>query len=250
MLKMLEFSLPELTRYQKSSFLRYAGKVLEAQQKIINSEAKNIIQYTLEQQNRHQSMLHYPKGDRIDHDTGAQYFYHCHRENFDTEEHGHFHCFLRYKAISKRIKPTPLADWDKNIDNPMTHLVAIAMNRYGQPIRLFSVNRWISHEIWYDSQHTSSFIKQFKMTKKDNMYWQILDDWVEGMLHLFAPQIQWINKARDQAISYYKTLNPNSNVYESHQFDVLSEIPINLNKQIQWVLSSPVSRNRDLSLTK
>ena len=189
-------------------------------------------------------MDHYPKGDRIDHNTGAQYFYHCHRENLETEEHGHFHCFLRCKHIPKHIKPTPLPDENKNNDNPMTHIVAIAMNRYGQPIRLFSVNQWISYEVWFEAQHTSRFIKQFKMTKQDLLYWQVLDRWVEGMLHLFAPQIQWINNARDIAISHHKTIYPDSNVYQDHRFDLLSEIPINLNNQIQWLLEDDLVENQ------
>lgn len=239
MIKMIvipQFSLPELTKYEKSKLLRYAQQLLEAQQQMITPEGRNIIHYTLGNNSRHQHMDHYPKGDRIDYDTGAQYFYHCHRENFETEEHGHFHCFLRYKYISKKIRPTPLPDWDKNSDNPMTHIVAIAMNRYGEPIRLFSINRWISNEIWYDAKHTLSFIKKFKMKKNDSSYWQILDRWIEGMIHLFAPQIQWINKVRDMTISHYKTIYADDNIYEDPRLDLLSEIPINLNQQIRWVL--------------
>lgn len=236
MLIIPEFNLPKLTKPQKARLIRYAQQVLEAQQQMTTKRGKNILHYTLEKKRRHVSMNHYPKGDRIDYDTGSQYFYHCHREDYETMEHGHFHCFLRYKHISPQIKPTPLPDWDVNIDNPMTHLVAIAMNCYGQPVRLFSVNRWISYEVWYDAKHTSRFIKQFKMTKQDSPYWQILDRWVEGMLHLYAPQIQWVNNARDLAIAHYKTVYPDSNIYEEHQLEELSEISIDLNTQIQWLL--------------
>ena len=230
------FSLPTLSKSQKAKLLRYAQQVLEAQQQMMTKRGKNIIHYTLEKKRRHQFMDHYPKGDRIDYDTGAQYFYHCHRENFETTEHGHFHCFLRYKHIPAQIKPTRLPDWDKNIDNPMTHIVAIAMNCYGQPIRLFSVNRWISFEVCYDAKHTSRFIKQYKMTKQDSPYWQVLDRWVEGMIQLFAPQIQWVNMARDKALAEAKLLYPDSNVYEDDRFEELSEIPIDLHTQIQWLL--------------
>ena len=231
-----EFTLPHLSKTHKARMLKYAQQVLEAQQQMVTKRGKNIIHYTLEKKRRHQFMDHYPKGDRIDYETGAQYFYHCHREDYETTEHGHFHCFLRYKHIPSTIKPTPLPDWDKNIDNPMTHIVAIAMNCYGQPIRLFSVNRWISFEVWYDAKHTSRFIKQYKMTKQDSPYWQVLDKWVEGMMHLFAPQIQWVNNARDLAIEQGKLLYPDTNLYEAHQMEELSAIPIDLQSQIQWLL--------------
>lgn len=230
------FNLPTLTPWHKSKMLDCAERVLSTQQHMMTNKGKTILHYTLQKKRRHTRMHHYPKGDRIDHKTGAQYFYHCHRENLDLNEHGHFHCFLRYKQIPKRCKPTPLADWDKYIDNPMSHLVAIAMDRYGQPIRLFTVNRWVTSEIWYDAEHASSFIKKFKMTLADDPYWQVLDQWVTAMLQLFSPQISWLHQQRDKAVAEHSLQNPGSNVYENANIEELSEIHIDLAKQVQWIL--------------
>lgn len=235
MLKASEFTLPELSQWRKQVMLGYASQVLAFQQQMTTSKGKNILHHTLKKKRRHVRMEHYPKGDRIDRETGAQYFYHCHRENFDSTEHGHFHCFLRYKHIPKRIKPTQLADWDKYFDNPMTHLVAIAMNQFGQPIRLFTVNRWVTEEVWYDAQHTPSFLKRFKMNLTDDAHWQILDKWVEGMLHLFAPQIAWLIHERDKKILEYKQRI--ADPYNDFEIEELSDISIDLPKQIQWILS-------------
>jgi hypothetical protein len=227
-----EFILPILSSWHKKRFLTYAQQVLETQQQMTDA-GKNILYYTLRRKRRHEHMSHYPKGDRIDHQTGAQYFYHCHRENFDSTEHGHFHCFLRYKHIPKHIKPFPLADWDRYIDNPMTHLIAIAMNQFGQPIRLFTVNRWVTSEIWYDALHLPQFIKRYKMTLSDDPYWLILDKWVEGMLHLFAPQIAWLHHARDKKIKAHGVDNP----YLDHELEELSELPIDMKSQIEWLIA-------------
>ncbi|KTD61237.1 DUF6969 family protein [Legionella spiritensis] len=239
------FKLPVLSPTKKTKMLRYARRILQAQHTIMVERQKNILHYTLQDQEQHVSMAHYPKGDRIDHQTGAQYFYHCHRENFDSMEHGHFHCFLRDKGIPERIKPTPLPDWDKNMNNPMTHIVAIALNCYGQPIRLFTVNRWVSQEVWYDARHVPGFVSRYKMTLKDP-YWQILDQWVEGMLHLFAPQIAWLHQQRDNILEQYKKTHPGQNAYESHDLEEVSQIAIDLQAQIQWLLESdmePVARH-------
>jgi hypothetical protein len=230
-----EFQLPELTRWKKTRLLTYASQILQAQQQIIGKNGKNILHYALKKKRQFIRMNHYPKGDRIDYKSGAQYFYHCHRENFESEEHGHFHCFMRYKNIPKRITPTLPADHDNN--SPMTHLVAISMNRYGQPIRLFTVNRWVSSDIWYDAKHVPTFIKHYKMTLADDPYWQILDQWIEGMIHLFAPQIAWLHSERDQNIAYQKINNPEKNVFTNHDIEELSEISIDLNKQIQWLIA-------------
>lgn len=232
-----EFILPELSKWRKNVMLGYASQVLEAQQQMTTKKGKNIVHYTLQKKRRHERMTHYPKGDRIDRTSGAQYFYHCHRENVESTEHGHFHCFLRYKYIPKRVKPTPLKDWDKYFDNPMSHLVAIAMNQFGQPIRLFTVNRWVTSEVWYDAKDVTHFLKRFKMNINDDPYWQILDKWVEGILHLFAPQISWLHQARDLHIAHHKHINSVENPYTDFDLEDLSEISIDLKKQIEWLIS-------------
>lgn len=231
-----EFIFPKLTQINKKKMLRYAAQVLEMQLRMTDRE-RNILHYTLQEKSEHQRIIHYPKGDRIDHATGAQYFYHCHRENQLSMEHGHFHCFLRYSHIPKRITPTPLADWDKYIDNPMTHLVAIAMNCVGQPIRLFTVNRWVTSEIWYDAKHVSEFMNQFKITSEDP-YWTTLDKWLEGILHIFSPQISWLLEQRDKKINEYKTHGEITNPFVRQDIEELSEIEVDLKKQIEWVMGS------------
>lgn len=232
------FHLPILTPWQKARLLTYAKQALIAQQAMTTPKGKGILHYTLQKSRRPIHMNHYPKGDRINHQTGAQYFYHCHRENLISTEHGHFHCFLRYKHIPSRIKPTPLADWDKYIDNPMTHLVAIALNQCGQPIRLFTVNRWITSEIWYDAKHVPTFINRFNMKGLNDPYWQPLDQWVEAILHLFLPQITWLHQQRDIVMANHKRNNPEDHPYNDHAIEELSEIHINLQQQIQWILTS------------
>ncbi|MCX7116524.1 MAG: hypothetical protein NTW94_01185 [Legionellales bacterium] len=243
MLSEKPFVLPTLSRWHKAKMLTCAEKVLTLQQQMITNTGKNILHYSLQKQRRYLSLKHYPKGDRIDRTTGAQYFYHCHRENKDTQEHGHFHCFLRYKHISKRTKPKPLSDWKKHLDNPMTHLVAISMNRYGQPIRLFTVNRWITAEIWYDSEHIERFVKKYQMTMSEPPYWAILDHWVDAMIHLFSPQIIWLHQQRDIIMHHHQSQDPEHNIYEDRTIEELSEIPIDIASQIQWILQQSVSPN-------
>lgn len=230
-----EFVLPILSRWRRQRYLGYAKQVLEAQQLMTSSQGENILHYTLNKIERHERMTHYPRGDRIDHDTGAQYFYHCHRENYESTEHGHFHCFLRYKHIPKSIRPSPLEDWDRYIDNPMTHLIAIGMNQLGQPIRLFTVNRWVTSEIWYEAKHMMRLVTRYKMTLIDP-YWQILDRWVEGIVQLFSPQIQWLHQERDKKIQAYQGTTLVTNPYLDQELEELSDIQIDLKKQIEWLI--------------
>ncbi|RFC35478.1 MAG: hypothetical protein DID90_2727554381 [Candidatus Nitrotoga sp. LAW] len=34
-------------------------------------------------------------------------------------------------------------------DEALSHLIAIAMDSYGYPTNLFTVNRWVTAEAWY-----------------------------------------------------------------------------------------------------
>lgn len=218
--------------------LKAAEKVLNSLNEIQINQGQNIIHYTLRDQEKHIKMKHYPVGDRIDYESGAQYFYHCHRENYVSEEHGHFHCFMRYKHIPKSLKPTPMPDWDKYIDNPMTHLVCIAMNRSGQPIRLFNVNRWVTSEIVYPNSAMPKLINKYKFNKNDDPYWKQLDNFVEGLIRLFSPQIIWLAQQRDQNMLNHKANNPSINTYEDRDFEEICEISINLASQIEWLIKS------------
>jgi len=238
----MSFQLPELSAWRKKKILPHAHAMLLAQDMILTQTGQGILQYVLENLSNPQQLQHYPDGDRIDHQTGAQYFYHCHRENFDTEEHGHFHCFIRYPQIPKHIKPAKLPDWDRYLENPMTHLIAIAMNRYSQPTRLFTVNRWISSEIWYDAKYSSNLLRRFTMTQKDS-YWQLLDRWIESLLHLFSPQITWLMQQRDANIQALQLKYPHENIYEDERFEELSSLPINIGQQIAWLIDRKVEKH-------
>lgn len=229
-----KFDLPILSIRNKQRYLGYAMQILEAQQVMLGDGGKNLLHYLLDKQERYQRMTHYPQGDRIDSLSGAQYFYHCHRENFASTEHGHFHCFQRYQHIPKTIKPRALADWDRYSDNPMTHIIAIGMNQMGQPIRLFTVNRWVTSEIWYDAQNMCKIIKNYHLNLAPSR-WTVLDRWVEGIIHLFTPQITWLHQQRDQYIQHQFN-SGNENPYTDQTLEELSELSIDLKKQIEWVV--------------
>ncbi len=228
------FSLPKLSSYQKNKFFKYAEQVLLFQQKILTSCGKNILHYILQDQSHFLKNKHYPTGERIDFQNGGQYFYHCHRENYTTEEHGHFHCFLRRTAIPKYIKPFHYPQKPSKESQQMTHLIAISINRIGQPIRLFTINHWLSHEVAYHSRYIANLTRRFKLDIQENLYWRNLDKWIEGVIQIFLPQIIWLHQ---QKASQINLLTKNhENIFANRKIEELSSIPIDLVKQIEWII--------------
>ena len=228
------FQLPQLSSWHQKKFLHWANQVLSAQQHIQQQLSSSIVKYTLGDEPIHQAMQHYPKGDRIDKLYGGQYFYHCHRENQDTAEHGHFHCYLRQSGIPKHIPRKTGLKW--RADNSMTHLIAIGMDLFGQPIRLFTVNRWVSDETWFDAKHAPHLIKRFKLSLTNPSPWQIIDCWVQGMVHLFMPQIIWLLQARDHQMAAFQH-EQGLDCYENKSIEEITSLSIDLPSQIQWILS-------------
>lgn len=234
------FSFPDITDYARNKLVAHVSHVLETQA-ALNAQGGvlNFLHAYGEQEGEgFCAMKHYPKGDRIDYVNGGQYLYHCHRENLETEEHGHFHCFIRKAGLPKSVKPMNLPDKAKYMDCMMTHLVAIAVNRVGQPIRLFTVNRWVGHDTWFEAEKMQRFIKRFKVRpEKELERWSLMDLWVESIVHAFAPQVAWLQEVRDIEMARLIKEQPDNYIYEDKKVEELSSIEISLEAQVNWLMS-------------
>lgn len=234
----IEFCLPKLTPILQERLGHYAEQLLNCQQQIQTEFGQSILQYMLKDDETHYKNKHYPPGDRIDFKNGGQYFYHCHRENISTDEHGHFHCYLRRKSIPKEIPPIYLPKKPIQESQQMTHIIAISLNRLGQPIRLFTVNHWVTREVAYSAKHAKELTKRFKLDIKNSRKWEIIDKWLEGLVQIFIPQIVWLQNRRDQQISILQQENSSKkSIFEDTKLGEISSMEINLVKQVQWIIS-------------
>ncbi len=230
------FHLPELSAYKRKQLTGWAMQALEAQQAL--QAQGGVHQLMLRHADAAQFIAnaHYPKGDRIDYASGAQYFYHCHREDMDIEEHGHFHCFIRRAGWPKSWRLADIPEADKYLNNPMTHVVAIGLNRVGQPIRLFMVNRWVSKECWFDADKMRRLLPRYRLAITKDPHWQVVDCWVEGLIQLFAPQISWLYDARDREMARRVAADPAGDPYHDRQIEEIAALPISLEAQVGWLM--------------
>lgn len=235
----LAFRLPSLTPLLQERLAHYAEQLLTCQQQMQTEFGQSILQYMLKDNEVHYKNKHYPPGDRIDFKNGGQYFYHCHRENTQSDEHGHFHCYLRRKCIPDEICPIYLPKKPIKKSQQMTHLVAISLNRLGQPIRLFSVNHWVTREVAYSATHAENLTKRFKLNIENSGKWEVIDKWLEGLVQIFIPQITWLQKQRDKQIAILQqTTKTEKNIIEDTTIEEISSLNINLVKQIQWIIKN------------
>jgi hypothetical protein len=186
---------------------------------------------------------HYPDGEVYDPHTHAQYFYHIHpAAERPGREHGHFHTFLRAEGMPSGMAPLVLpetavaampapqaAPLKHGVRDEVGHLVAIALDRRGEPFRLFTTNRWVTGETWYRADDVIHMLDCFTIgsTGRSGM----LDRWIVAMIGLFRPQIAVLLRMRDQTVMAWRRRR-RTNVFEDVRLEITSSLEIDVGAQL------------------
>src|SRR6185312_3064520 len=196
---------------------------------------------------------HYPAGDVYDPLTHAQYFYHGHPPaQRGVGEHGHFHTFLRPRGMPPGTRPLimpelaiadapaaptapPAPQPNQGADNDeLSHLVAIAMDSTGAPIRLFTTNRWVTGETWYAAADVAAMLERFVIDLA-RPSWP-LNRWLTAMFRLFRPQMAALIHARDEAVMVFRRRHRGKvHVFEDRRLEIPSTVEIDVEDQIRCV---------------
>lgn len=245
----MNFKQTNISDYRRQKLIACAMQLLEDQQEI-NTRYGGLhafmLAHDLREHNDDETSgafvanWHYPKGDRIDYASGAQYFYHCHREDMAMQEHGHFHCFVRKAGWPKSYRLPQIPQRDAYLNNPMSHVIAIGLNRYGQPLRMFTVNRWVSKECWFDAQRLSRLTKRMHFSIEKNPEWQLVDRYVANLIQLFYEQIMWLHERRDEAVAQLAQQYGDEDIYHHKEVEELSSLSISVEEQVRWLLTPTV----------
>jgi hypothetical protein len=211
---------------------------------------------------------HYPAGDVYDPGTHAQYYYHAHPPSEIAAprrrgvEHGHFHTFLRPRGMPDGVAPAPLADLvppaggsrgDPGGDNEaLSHLVAVAVDPAGEPVRLFTTNRWVTGETWYAAADVAAMLPGFAM--RHDRPSAATNRWLTALIRLYRPDILALLRARDRKIAAWTRRHAlaGAAAYNDRRLEITSEaaisVPMRLG-ELERVLgagatSSPGARKR------
>ncbi len=169
---------------------------------------------------------HLPEGDVKDFKNHTQYYYHSHssKDNDRVPEHGHFHIFLRKPRFGKDESPifaSKKYDETKGEKDNLVHVCAIAMNEYGIPTALFTVNYWITLGAWYSAERIIRELDTIKIEIEGSSY-MLVNQWMTSMFILFKPYIADLLYLRDEVIADFAKNNPDENVYMNKKLEVTS----------------------------
>jgi hypothetical protein len=213
-----------------------AGQEVVETHRVLAKTGDNIVGELLRGHETFFEWDHYPPGDVYDRESHGQYYYHAHavEERFE-DEHGHFHTFLRPRGMPPGIEPSPVPGYKppKDPDDALSHLIAVAMNPAGFPFRLFTVNRWVTGEVWYSADDVSAMLDHFKIDHAQPS-WPV-NRWITGMVGLFKPQILELVQARDRAVAAWEKKQSVKDVYEDRDLEVTSYMDISVEDHVRAV---------------
>jgi hypothetical protein len=228
-------NLGAVPRSQLEAMAEAGAEVIEVH-RVLAKTGDNVVGEVLRGTGTFYEWDHYPPGDVYDQESHAQFYYHAHpADQRFPEEHGHFHTFLRPRGMPEGVRPvrlpnTPLPD-DPN--DALAHLIAIAMDGRGLPLRLFTVNRWVTGETWYAAGDVKRMLDRF-VVDHTRPSWPA-NIWVTAMLRFFRPQIEALIDARDRAVADWQETHRPPDVYEDRALEVTAYADIAIDAQMQAI---------------
>ncbi len=207
-------------------------EVLEAY-RALQKVTLNVVGECMKNQGDFIQFNHYPDGDVYDNESHAQFYYHAHRGV--EGEHGHFHTFLRQPGMPENmasVQNNGDVEWPSGND-AVSHIIAISMDKYGYPIGLFAVNRWVTGETWYPAESVKQMIDRFEI---DHAWpnWAV-NRWITGMFRLFRPEIIRLIDGRDQVVKQWRENKADIDTFEDRDLEITGWIDISVERQIDAV---------------
>lgn len=157
---------------------------------------------------------------------GVRAFYHCHDAvSAHANEHGHFHVFL-----APDDKQVALSDW--------VHLAGLSMDQFGQPLRWFSVNRWVGGGQWRTAPELTGLLEQVPTSPK----LLLVEEWLLAMLKVFHQEIEQLLIARDHYLTQHTVRTTLQAILDNRHYYELSTCTIDLLTKFQQHENSTTRR--------
>ena len=210
---------------EQRAIMRAAGREVRECDRVLKKGGLNVVGEVLRAQGDFVEMAHYPRDDVFDTETHSQYYYHAHRGS--ELEHGHFHTFLRAGGMPVGVAPLddPQASepWPRGED-AISHLIAIAMDAWGDPIGLFCTNRWVTDETGYPADAVIAMLDGFAINHAFPNW--AVNRWLTALLRLYRPHIEALIRHRDQVIAAWRQAHPDCDVFEDRTLEITGYLPI------------------------
>ncbi len=150
----------------------------------------------------------YPESGMLFADGKWRAFYHCHEAtSVQSDEHGYFHLFT------------------DSGDQQWSHVAGLSISKEGQPLRWFSVNRWVTDSNWLERKDLTGHLKKLPAKNKED---SLTASWLLVMLQLYADDLQALLAERDEQIRHSMQGRSLEEILEDRELYMLSSRAIDL----------------------
>lgn len=151
--------------------------------------------------------------------TGWRAYYHTHANNpglnhLFAKEHGHFHIFI------------PADDFDS-----WSHLAALSMDEFGQPLRWFMVNHWVTGGTWLDAAALIKKLESVPFSQQSNL----LEIWLLSLLSIYKKEIIALLLERDKSIEINNNEAQSTEPKQNREIYLLAEKNIELKAKLEMI---------------
>jgi len=180
---------------------------------------RNAVMDVLDGTDRPRCGEHYPREALAFGDGRWRAYYHSHPEGLPAPaEHGHFHLFVEAPATVER-------------DRPWAHVAALSIDPWGQPVRWFTVNAWVTDDAWAPVGPLLAALDALQPEAEG----ATLASWLAGMLHLYRPELASLLAGRATRLGGEGAAAAR---LDDRTLYLLDEIPIDLQSRLAELLAA------------
>lgn len=207
-----------------------AAREIEACRRVLRRAGETMVARLTSTAEPAEPWQHYPPGgDVYDPVSHAQYYFHSHAHVGPDGEVGHFHTFMRPAGMAPGtpelgIPPEAVAEAQPS------HLVAVAVDGAGEPVRLFTTNRWVTGEAWYPASAVEAMLDGFAIDRQ-HPSWAV-NRWLTALFRLYRAEMGLLLRARDEALRRWQAAHPDRAALEDRAFEVASTMRIDLTTRL------------------
>jgi hypothetical protein len=135
--------------------------------------------------------------------------------------------------------PPQSAPLKRGARDEVAHLIAVAIDARGEPIRLFTTNRWVTGETWYGANDMIRMLESFEL--RTGAPSALLNRWLTSLVRLFLPEIAMLLRQRDKAVQDWQwRWSRRGHVFEDTRLEIASSFDIDLEGRLGLVESAAV----------
>jgi len=206
-----------------------AGEAMFEAERRLAKAGHSLVERMLHGHASFEPWTHYPPEDVYDYETASQYYYHAHEDR--PAEHGHFHLFLRAPAFAPEATPLRRVNEEGQV---IVHAVAIAMNRMGHPLELFTTNGWVTAEDTYAADDLLAALPRWGVDHTQPCL--AVNQWLTAAVRFYTPQITALIRARDAVLGPLAAKSGWAETLEARDMEVITRIPVSPEAQMREIL--------------